>query len=56
VPGTFALVDRRQLARDLGVSLDCVYAHATELGAPRLGSERPPSTTGALNVVGVKRA
>src|SRR5204862_3633994 len=33
VPGTFALVDARQLARDLGVSLDYVYAHATELGA-----------------------
>src|SRR5450755_1950041 len=26
-PGTFALVDARQLARDLGVSLDYVYAH-----------------------------
>jgi hypothetical protein len=38
VPGTFALVDARQLARDLGVSLDYVYAHATELGAMRLGS------------------
>jgi hypothetical protein len=37
-PGTFALVDARQLARDLGVSLDYVYAHATELGAMRLGS------------------
>jgi hypothetical protein len=37
-PGTFALVDPRQLARDLGVSLDYVYAHATELGAMRLGS------------------
>ena len=36
-PGTFALVDARQLARDLGVSLDYVYAHATELGAMRLG-------------------
>ena len=36
--GTFALVDARQLARDLGVSLDYVYAHATELGAMRLGS------------------
>jgi hypothetical protein len=35
---TFALVDARQLARDLGVSLDYVYAHATELGAMRLGS------------------
>jgi hypothetical protein len=37
-PGTFALVDARQLAIDLGVSLDYVYAHATELGAMRLGS------------------
>ena len=39
-PGAFALVDARQLARDLGVSLDYVYAHAhaTELGAMRLGS------------------
>ena len=37
-PGTFALVDARQLARELGVSLDYVYAHATELGAMRLGS------------------
>lgn len=37
-PETFALVDARQLARDLGVSLDYVYAHASELGALRLGS------------------
>ncbi len=37
-PATFALVDARKLARDLGVSLDYVYAHATELGAMRLGS------------------
>jgi hypothetical protein len=36
-PGTFALVDARRLARDLGVSIDYVYAHATELGAMRLG-------------------
>jgi hypothetical protein len=34
---TFGLVDARQLAKDLGVSLDYVYAHATELGAMRLG-------------------
>ena len=53
-PGMSALVDARQLARDLGVSLDHVYAHATELGAPRLGYEPPPSTTGALNVGGLK--
>jgi hypothetical protein len=38
VPGTFALVDARRLARDLGVSIDYVYSHATELGAMRLGS------------------
>jgi hypothetical protein len=38
MPGTFALVDARQLARDLHVSLDYVYAHATELGAMRLGT------------------
>ena len=37
-PGTFALVDARQLARELGVSLDYVYAHASELGAMRLGT------------------
>jgi hypothetical protein len=37
-PGTFALVDARRLARDLGVSIDYVHAHATELGAMRLGS------------------
>jgi hypothetical protein len=35
---TFALVDARQLARDLDVSLDYVYSHASELGAMRLGS------------------
>lgn len=35
---TFGLVDARQLARDLGVSLDYVYAHASELGAMRLGA------------------
>jgi hypothetical protein len=37
-PPTFALVDARQLARDLGVSLPYVYSHATELGAMRLGA------------------
>ncbi|MGZ4332401.1 MAG: hypothetical protein ACXVH3_35060 [Solirubrobacteraceae bacterium] len=31
-----------------------MYAHATELGAPRLGSERSPNTTGAHNVVELK--
>jgi hypothetical protein len=34
----FALVDARELAEGLGVSLDYVYAHARELGAMRLGS------------------
>jgi hypothetical protein len=37
-PPTFALVDVRELAADLGVSTDYVYAHARELGAMRLGS------------------
>jgi hypothetical protein len=35
---TFALVDARELAAELGVSVDYVYAHAVELGAMRLGS------------------
>ena len=35
---TFGLVDARQLAHELGVSLDFVYSHAGELGAMRLGS------------------
>jgi hypothetical protein len=37
---TFALVSARELARELGVSLDYVYSHAAELGAMRLGSGR----------------
>jgi len=37
-PTTFGLVGARELAEGLGVSLDYVYAHATELGAMRLGS------------------
>jgi hypothetical protein len=37
-PTTFGLVDARQLANDVGVSLDYVYAHVTELGAMRLGA------------------
>jgi hypothetical protein len=37
-PPTFGLVGPRELAADLGVSLDYVYAHAAELGAMRLGS------------------
>jgi pantoate kinase len=35
---TFALVDARRLAAELGVSVDYVYAHARELGGVRLGS------------------
>lgn len=35
---TFGLVDARELAKSLGVSPHFVYAHATELGAMRLGS------------------
>jgi hypothetical protein len=35
---TFGLVDARQLAHELGVSLDFVYSHAGELGGMRLGS------------------
>lgn len=35
---TFGLVDARELAEELGVSTDYVYAHAVELGAMRLGS------------------
>lgn len=37
-PATFALVDARELASELGVSTDYVYSHAVELGAMRLGS------------------
>ena len=36
----FALVDARELAALLGVSVDYVYAHATQLGAVRLGTGR----------------
>ncbi|HEY5197760.1 MAG TPA: hypothetical protein VIJ51_12120 [Solirubrobacteraceae bacterium] len=39
-PATFALVDARELAAQLGVSIDYVYAHATQLGAIRLGNGR----------------
>ena len=35
---TFGLVGARELATQLGVSLDYVYAHASALGAMRLGS------------------
>jgi hypothetical protein len=37
---TFALVDARELADQLGVHVSFVYAHATELGAIRLGNGR----------------
>jgi hypothetical protein len=37
-PTTFGLVDARELAEELGVSIDYIYAHAAELGAMRLGS------------------
>ena len=37
-PTTFGLVDARELAEELGVSIDYVYTHASELGAMRLGS------------------
>jgi hypothetical protein len=37
---TFAFVGARELARELGVSLDYVYAHSAELGGMRLGSGR----------------
>jgi hypothetical protein len=33
----YDLLDPKQLAREIGVSVDFVYAHATELGAMRLG-------------------
>lgn len=39
-PTTFALVGARELARELGVSVDYVYSHASELGGMRLGSGR----------------
>ena len=35
---TFGLVDARELAEELGVSIDYVYVHAAELGAMRLGA------------------
>jgi len=39
-PSTFALIDARELAGQLGVSVDYVYEHATQLGAIRLGNGR----------------
>jgi hypothetical protein len=39
-PTTFGLVDARELASALGVSVDYVYGHSTQLDAVRLGSGR----------------
>jgi hypothetical protein len=39
-PATFALVDARELASRLGVSVNYVYEHAGQLGAIRLGNGR----------------
>jgi len=39
-PSTFALIDARELAGQLGVSVDYIYEHATQLGAIRLGNGR----------------
>jgi len=36
-PGARQLLDPKELARELNVSLDYVYAHAADLGAMRLG-------------------
>ncbi len=36
-PGTFQLLEPKQLARALNVSLDYVYEHAADLGVMRLG-------------------
>jgi hypothetical protein len=36
-PGAFQLLEPKQLARALNVSLDYVYAHAADLGVMRLG-------------------
>jgi hypothetical protein len=54
-PTTFGLVDARELAEELGVSIDYIYAHAAELSAMRLGSgprsahplRSPPGAPGA---------
>jgi hypothetical protein len=37
-PGAYQLLDPKDLARALNVSLDYVYAHAMDLGAMRLGN------------------
>ena len=36
-PGAYQLLDPKELAGALNVSLDYVYAHAADLGAMRLG-------------------
>lgn len=36
-PGAYQLLDPKELASVLNVSLDYVYAHAADLGAMRLG-------------------
>jgi hypothetical protein len=36
-PNEYDLLDPKQLAREIGVSIDFVYAHAAELGGMRLG-------------------
>jgi hypothetical protein len=51
---TFGLVGPRELAEGLGVSLDYVYAHATELGAMRLGSG--PKARIRFDLDGARRA
>jgi hypothetical protein len=37
IPGAHQLLDPKELARALNVSLDYVYEHAADLGAMRLG-------------------
>jgi hypothetical protein len=37
IPGAYQLLDPKELAGMLNVSLDYVYAHAADLGAMRLG-------------------
>jgi hypothetical protein len=51
---TFGLVGPRELAEGLGVSLDYVYGHATELGAMRLGSG--PKARIRFDLDGARRA
>jgi hypothetical protein len=51
---TFGLVDARELAHELGVSVDYVYAHSRELGAMRLGSG--PKARIRFDLDGARRA